>query len=83
MLLVSVKFILAFVLLIVIPVVLKFPKLLWPAVTAWLPKLGLIFVPCMAALEATFAFVTVLSAGSDTPKLLNVSIKKSVPDAGP
>ena len=56
------------------------------------PKSGSIFVPAIAALafisaltiapSTIFALVTLLSAGSLTPRLLNVSIKKSLPVAG-
>ena len=65
----------------------------WPVVTIFCdPKSGDIFVPAMAALafisaftiapSTIFALVTLLSAGSLTPRLLNVRIKKSAPVSG-
>ena len=55
-------------------------------------KVGLILLPSIAELafisaltiapSTIFALVTLLSAGSLTPRLLNVRIKKSLPVAG-
>ena len=70
------------------PVVVIFPVV----VIVCDPKSGEIFVPAIAALaiisaftiapSTIFALVTLLSAGSLTPRLLNVRIKKSLPVAG-
>ena len=76
-----------------VPVIVISPEPKLPVVTIFCePKSGEIFVPAIAALafisaftiapSTIFALVTLLSAGSLTPRLLNVRIKKSAPVAG-